>query len=87
MARTDYIATLSAWDLGGLVGVALMLVAYGLTVADRLDVRSTPALLMNLSGAILVLLSLSQDFNLSAFVIEAAWAMIALTGLVRKAFR
>lgn len=87
MARTDYIASLTIWDAGGLVGVALMLVAYGLTVADRLEATGVPALSLNLAGATLVLLSLRQDFNLSAAVIEAAWALIALAGLARHAIR
>jgi len=30
-------------------------------------------------------LSLTQKFNLSAVIVEAAWAMIALAGLVRIA--
>lgn len=87
MARTDTILALTVWDAGGLVGVVLMLVAYGLTVADRLDATGVPALALNLTGAVLVLLSLAQDFNLSAAVIEAAWALIALGGLLRHALR
>jgi hypothetical protein len=38
--------------------------------------------LVNLAGAVLLLISLSVTFNLAAFVLEAAWAMIALAGLV-----
>ena len=67
----------------GLVGVVLMLVAYGLTISNRMDARATPALVMNLSGSLMVLASLWQDWNLPAAVIESAWAMIALAGLVR----
>ena len=74
-------------DAVGLVGVAMMLVAYGLTIAGRLDVKGWPALAANLLGACLVLVSLTYDFNLSAAVIEAAWALIALVGLVRLAVR
>lgn len=82
MASTDMEYAITAWDAAGLVGVVLMLVAYGLSIADRLDARSVPALCMNLTGAVLVLASLAQDFNLSAAVIEFAWALIALYGLV-----
>ena len=78
---------MSGYDAVGLVGVALMLAAYGLTVAGRLDVRAAPALAANLLGASLVLVSLGHDFNLSAAVIEAAWAVIALAGLVRLGWR
>ena len=37
---------------------------------------------LNLIGAILLLISLSVHFNLAAVILEAAWAMIALTGLI-----
>jgi len=37
---------------------------------------------LNLLGAILLLISLSVHFNLAAVVLEGAWAVIALGGLV-----
>ena len=37
----------------------------------------------NLIGAALLLTSLSVKFNLAAFVLEAAWAVIAAYGLIR----
>lgn len=74
---------MSGYDVIGLIGVVLMLIAYGATVAGRLDVQAWPALAANFVGASLVLVSLSHDFNLSAAVIEGAWAVIALGGLVR----
>ena len=77
---------MNLYDIIGLIGVALMLVAYGATVAGRLDVQAWPALAANFVGASLVLVSLSHDFNLSAAVIEGAWALIALAGLVRLAW-
>lgn len=79
------IAGLSAYDIVGLAGVVMMLIAYGATVAGKVDVQAWPALAANLVGAVLVLISLAHDFNLSAAVIESAWAVIALVGLVRLA--
>lgn len=38
--------------------------------------------ILNLIGALLLLISLSVHFNLAAVVLEAAWAMIAIFGLV-----
>ena len=38
--------------------------------------------LANLIGAVLLLWSLSVHFNLAAFVLEAAWAVIAAIGLI-----
>jgi hypothetical protein len=48
-----------------------------------MDPRHAPALLLNLVGAGLILLSLAFRFNLSAFLMEAAWALVALYGLAR----
>ena len=78
---------MSWFDAAGLAGVALMLAAYGATIAGRVEARAPGALAANLAGAVLVLVSLSHDFNLSAAVIEGAWALIALGGLMRWAAR
>jgi hypothetical protein len=72
-------------DVLGLLGAGLFLAAYGLTQARRLDGHGVAALSMNLAGALLVVLSLTQKFNLAAFVLEIAWGLIALFGLVRLA--
>ena len=74
-------------DAIGLAGVAAMLVSYALTIGGRLDPLRPRALLLNLFGAIGVLVSLYGAFNLSSAVIEAAWALIAAAGLVRHALR
>jgi hypothetical protein len=65
--------------------VLLMLAAYGAAQLGRLDPRRAPSLLMNLAGSCLVILSLLHAFNLPAFLVEAAWAAIALLGLIRLA--
>lgn len=77
---------MSLFDAAGLVGVALILGAYAAAQLRWLDPLKPPALLMNLAGAALVLVSLSQRFNLAAFVMEAAWAVVALYGLLRVVF-
>ena len=74
-------------DLCGLVGVVLMLGAYVGAQNGRFDPARAPALLMNLGGACLVMLSLAFAFNLAAFVTEAAWATAAAFGLARLALR
>jgi hypothetical protein len=72
-------------DIGGLVGVAMMLAAYALSTVGRIRVDAWPALSLNLAGAGLVLVSLLFKFNLAAFVMESAWAVVALFGLIRLA--
>ncbi len=74
-------------DIAGLIGVLLMLGAYAGGQIGRLKMNEAPALLMNLTGALLVLTSLLFRFNLSAFLMETAWALAALYGLVRLALR
>ena len=78
---------MSLTDAAGLAGVGLILVAYAGAQFQRLDPLKTPALMMNFVGASLILASLARDFNLSAALMEGAWALIALFGLLRIAFR
>ena len=75
------------YDIAGLVGVLLMLGAYAAAQLGWLEAIRAPALLMNLCGALLVLVSLSRAFNLSAVLLESAWGLVALLGLVKLAFR
>ncbi len=68
----------------GVLGVALVLLAYAGIHFDRLDPKRTPSLLMNLCGSSLIMLSMARAFNLPAFLIEAAWAGMAAFGLARR---
>jgi hypothetical protein len=70
-------------DIGGVIGVAMMLFAYAGGQLRKLEMTGLPALLMNLIGSLLVLWSLSFKFNLSAALMESAWALVALYGLVK----
>ena len=75
-------------DAAGLGGVFAILVAYAGAALGRMDPERPLSLLCNLIGACLILFSLlTQSFNLSATVMEAAWALVALTGLGRWALR
>jgi hypothetical protein len=73
-------------DAAGLVGVAMILVAYAGAALGRLDPKGVWSLSANLVGAGLILVSLLvADFNLSSTVMEGSWALVALAGLVRLA--
>lgn len=72
-------------EIGGLVGVGLILAAYVGVQVDRLDPKRVPSLLMNLIGSLLILWSMVNAFNLPAFLMEAAWAATALFGLGKLA--
>ena len=75
------------FDIGGVVGVVLVLIAYAGIHFDWCDPKKAPALLMNLFGSALILLSMVRAFNVSAFLMEAAWAAMALYGLAKLALR
>ena len=74
-------------DAAGLAGVLMILLAYAGAQLGRMEPRHAPALLLNLAGAGLILWSLTFRFNLAAFLMEAAWAMVALFGLIREIAR
>lgn len=72
-------------NLVGLIGSAIFVAAFAYANASvRFDKLLFNA--ANLTGAALLLVSLSVHFNLAAFVLEAAWALIAAIGL-GKAWR
>ena len=69
----------------GLLGSALMVIAYGYSnMAKTINFRFFNAL--NLVGALLLIASLTEHFNMASMALEIVWAMIALFGLV-QAFR
>lgn len=76
---------MTAPDALGVVGVLMILTAYAGATMGRLDPKRPAALLLNLVGALLILWSLYFEFNLSAVLMEAAWALVALFGLLRFA--
>jgi hypothetical protein len=74
-------------NAGGVVGVGLVLLAYAGIHFDWFDPKKAPALLMNLIGSVLILVSMVRAFNLSAFLMEASWAAMALFGLAKLILR
>lgn len=81
------LAQMNLADIAGLIGVFAMLAAYALSATGRIKVDAWPALTANLAGALLVLWSLLHAFNLSAFIMESAWAVVAVVGLIKLALK
>jgi hypothetical protein len=71
-------------DAIGLLGVVLILLAYFLLQAGRLRGNALPYQLLNALGAVLVMVSLLYAFNLSAFLMELAWLLVSIYGMVRS---
>lgn len=76
----------SWFDLVGNVGVLLMVIAYLLLQLDKLSSSAVSYLLLNVAGAVLVIISLLFRFNLSAFFMEVFWLLISLYGLAKPLF-
>ncbi len=67
----------------GMLGAALIVVAYFLLQIGRLDSQSLSFSVINGLGALGIIYSLSYEFNLSAFTIESFWLAISLYGIYR----
>jgi paired small multidrug resistance pump len=73
-----------AWhDLVGNAGVLMILGSYLALQMGRLDAKSVAYSALNAVGAGSITISLLFDFNLSAFLVEAAWVAVSLYGLAR----
>ena len=70
-------------DLLGNLGVVIILTCYLFVQIERMDIRNPAYSLLNGLGAVLILVSLVYNFNLSSFVIEIAWLAISIFGLSR----
>ena len=65
----------------GMIGTLLVVGSYFLMQLDKLDPRGLRFNLINLLGAIFLLLSLLVHFNLASFVIEVFWIAASLIGI------
>ncbi|MEM7225627.1 MAG: hypothetical protein AAF495_21795 [Pseudomonadota bacterium] len=68
-------------DLVGNAGVALIIGSYFLLQAGWFAAKDLAYSLGNLIGASLVMISLVQEFNMAAFVLEAFWFLISGYGI------
>lgn len=71
-------------EIIGLIGVALMLLAYAGVISGRLGKESRVMHGLNLSGSLMVVYSLMYHWNLPTFVVEVAWSSVAAWGLLRS---
>lgn len=74
-------------DVIGITGVACVLAAFFLLQIEKVRGDSLLYLLLNLTGACLLIVSLLVTFNLASFIIEVCWLAISLFGLAKLAWR
>lgn len=65
----------------GFFGMIFIIVAYLLLQTNRSTIQSLQYQLLNLIGAILLLISLFVHFNLGSFIIEVFWIIITIYGI------
>jgi hypothetical protein len=70
-------------DFVGMTGVIIILVAYFLLSTGKWISDSMLYQFLNFFGAWLILFSLYFHWNLSSVVIETAWIVISVIGMVR----
>jgi len=75
--------TYSLHDFVGNIGVVLILGSYYWLQAGKTTVEDMSYSLVNGLGALLILVSLYRDFNLSAVIIELVWRAISIYGVWR----
>jgi hypothetical protein len=70
----------------GLIGSAVVIVAYFAVARGTIVADSKPYYISNLVGAALIFASLWWAWNLPAAIVEGFWAAISLYGLARGMF-
>jgi len=71
------------FDIVGMTGTFLVVGAFFMLQLGKATPTGLVYNMMNLSGAILLLISLCYNFNLASFVIEIFWIAASLIGLFK----
>ena len=70
-------------NLVGFAGTAMIILAYLLLQLEKLTIQDITYSLLNLIGALAILVSLYFEPNLPSFVIELFWVMISFVEVYR----
>ncbi len=68
-------------DTIGMFGVAIVLITYFLLQIEKIDSKGFWYSFLNAFGSILILYSLTYNWNLASFFIEFFWIAISIFGL------
>ncbi len=72
------------YQIIGFVGMLFIVYAYLLLQIKKYTITSFKYQILNLVGAILLLISLFVHFNLGSFIIELFWIIITLFGMYKN---
>jgi hypothetical protein len=67
----------------GIAGAALVLLSYGLLSTGRLTADDARYQWLNIIGTLAILGSLMVQWNLPSFILNGAWVLIGIAGLIR----
>jgi len=70
-----------SYDIIGTIGVLIIIIAYFLLQINRLSTSHLSFSIMNIIGSIMILYSLSFNWNLASFIIEVFWILVSLIGV------
>jgi len=71
------------FDLIGNFGVVIIVLCYLGLQLERMRSTDLSYSLLNAAGAVLILISLTENFNLSAVIIEIFWIAISVIGIAK----
>jgi len=71
------------FDIIGMTGTFLVVGAFFMLQLGKANATGLLYNMMNLTGAILLLISLCYNFNLASFVIEIFWIAASIIGLYK----
>ena len=72
------------YQIIGFIGMLFIVYAYFLLQIKKYTITSFSYQVLNLVGAILLLISLFVHFNLGSFIIEVFWIIITIYGIVHN---
>ncbi len=75
---------MTIYDAIGLLGVGAYVWAYALLQMGRLSVEDGIYLLLNAFGGVMLLISLTQSFNLASFITQLLWLIFTGVGYLRS---
>lgn len=82
MSTPDLLSLSGIGHVIGVVGMVCVVFAYLAVERGWVDNKDVKFYVINLIGAVLLLISLLINFNLGSFVIEIFWIIISINGIV-----